>query len=304
MIYYLRFMIHKLETFFRYFPCSGTYRQWGFYVLSSGYSKIPPNHPYPPVVHPEHHNFNWEQGRVLNSFTFVYIPRGKGIFESDKTKPIPISEGTLFIVFPNVWHRYKPDRTTGWDEYWIEFAGDAAEAFVKNSTLQASAPILTVQNITKFVDLFLDIIDISQRQPHGFEYTLSAQTFSLLTSMIIERDTQNNEDRENTEAIRKARQILLADIETPVDLKQLSMRLGMSYSLFRKTFKTITGFSPHQYRLNFRLYRAAQLLKSSDLQVSQIAEKLGFNSIYYFSELFKKKNGISPLDYRTAPDRK
>jgi AraC-like DNA-binding protein len=297
-------MTDRLETFFRYFPCSEAYRDWGFYVLSSGYSKIPPHHPYPPVVHPDHHHFSWDQGRVLDSFTFVYILRGKGVLESDVTGTIPIVEGNLFIVFPHVRHRYKPNPATGWDEYWIEFAGKAAENFIKNSPLRSDEPVLTVQHSLKITNLFLDIIDISQRQPHGFEYLLSAQAFSLLTAMVAESDTQNDEDREKAEAVRKARQLLLSDLDQTIDLKQLAMELGMSYSLFRKTFKNMTGFSPHQYRLNFRLHRAGQLLKSSSLQVSQIAEMLGFGSIYYFSELFKKKTGNSPIEYRTAHNKR
>jgi AraC-like DNA-binding protein len=72
----------------------------------------------------------------------------------------------------------------------------------------------------------------------------------------------------------------------------------MSYSLFRKTFKEITGLSPHQYRLTIRLHRAERLLRSTNMQISRIAEILGFSSIYYFSELFKKKTGQSPLEYR------
>jgi len=291
-------MISKAESFFKYFLCSPMYRQWGFCVVSSGYSKIPSKHPYPPVVHPEHHNFNWEQGRILNSYTFVYISRGKGVFESTVTGAIPISEGNVFIVFPNVWHRYRPDPNTGWDEYWIEFTGNAADNFIHNCVLDSSTALLSIRNNAKLTNIFLDIIEISQQQPHRFEYMLSSLAFSLLTLLITEKDTQNDEDLEKAEIIRKARQILLADLEIPVDLKQLSSELGMSYSLFRKTFKNITGFSPYQYRLNFRLHRAAQLLKSKDLQVSQIAEKMGFSSIYHFSELFKKKNGVTPLEYR------
>ncbi len=292
-------MTNKLETFFQYFPCSDLLRKWGFYALSAGWSSIPPGHNYPPVAHPENHHFSWEKGRVLDSYTFVYIPRGKGSLETSKTKSIPINEGSVFIIFPHIRHRYRPLTDTGWDEYWIEFAGAAADNFIKNSPLRPQEPVLTVQNTAKITGIFLDIIDTARQQAHGFEYQLASQAFSLLTAMISESDASNIEDKEKAEIIRKARQTLLSDLDKDIDLKELSAELGMSYSLFRKTFRTITGCSPHQYRLNFRLHRAEQMLKSSDLQVSQVAKLLGFSSIYYFSELFKKKTGSSPVEFRS-----
>ncbi|MGE4285805.1 MAG: helix-turn-helix domain-containing protein [Phycisphaerae bacterium] len=291
-------MITQAESFFKYFPCSPAYREWGFCVVSAGYGKVPANHPYPPVIHPSHHHFNWEHGRVLDSYTFVYISRGGGLFESEATPRLQVSEGQVLIVFPNTWHRYKPNQETGWDEHWIEFTGNSAENFIGNSQLTPKEPLLTIRNNAKIMHLFLDTISISQHQPHGFEFLLSAQAFSLLTQLMTEKDTQNDDDYEKAQIVRQARLILLSDLDQTIDLKLLAAQLGISYSLFRKTFKTMTGFSPYQYRLDFRLHRASQLLKSRDLQVGQIAEKLGFSSIYHFSELFKKKNGLTPMEFR------
>lgn len=291
-------MTTQAESFFKYLPCSTAYREWGFCVASAGYGKVPPNHPYPPVVHPSHHHFSWDNGRILDSYTFVYISGGGGVFESEATSRLQVSGGQVLIVFPNVWHRYKPNQETGWNEYWIEFTGESAENFIRNSSLSPEEPLLTIRNYDKAANLFMDAVSIAQNQPHGFEYLLSAQAFSLLTLLMAEKDTQNDDDYEKAQVVRQARQILLSDLDKTIDLKLLAVQLGMSYSLFRKTFKTITGFSPYQYRLDFRLHRASQLLKSREMQVGQIAEKLGFNSIYHFSELFKKKNGITPMEFR------
>ncbi|MBN2843459.1 MAG: helix-turn-helix transcriptional regulator [Sedimentisphaerales bacterium] len=294
----MRFMIQELETFYKYFLCSDIYKHWGFYVISAGHSKIPPHHKYPPVSHPDHHDFNFQKGRTLDSFTFVFIPQGQGIFDSEAVRSQTISAGNLFIVFPGVWHRYQPLAQTGWEEYWIEFGGNAAENFIKHSQLKPAESVLTIHQPARIMNIFLDILDISQNLPHGFEYLLSSEAFRLLTAVITERDIQSDQDKERTEAIRTARQILLRNLEQDIDLNELAEQVGMSYSLFRKSFKEITGFSPYQYRLNFRLHRAGQLLRTSKLQVSQIAQQLGFTSVYHFSELFKKKNTISPLEYR------
>ena len=77
----------------------------------------------------------------------------------------------------------------------------------------------------------------------------------------------------------------------------------MSYSKFRKAFKHSTKKSPNQYLLDLRLDKAKELLQFTTLTVDEISYKTGFNSIAYFSNYFKKRNGISPRAYREVSIR-
>ena len=61
--------------------------------------------------------------------------------------------------------------------------------------------------------------------------------------------------------------------------------------------------SPSQYHLNVRLNRAKELLTSTALSINEIASHTGFESVFYFSKLFKKKNGASPRSYRNGKAR-
>ncbi|MFI4911488.1 MAG: AraC family transcriptional regulator [Sedimentisphaeraceae bacterium JB056] len=293
-------MTNNKENFFKYFPSSRKLQDWGLYVISCGRSSILPNQPYPPEIHPEGHDFNFLAGRVLNTVTLVYIPKGGGIFESKESGKQQITAGSLFSILPGIWHRYKPDINTGWDEYWIEFDGEMATRFIKKTRLNPHNPIIKINDEAKVSSLFMEIIETAQYEPHGFEYMLSASAFSLMAILNAEMDIQKNEDIEKSDAIRKGRKKLTENLETTLDLKQLATELNMSYSLFRKTFKEITGFTPYQYRLNLKLHKAERLLRSTTLPISQIAQTLGFSSIYYFSELFKKKTTQSPLQYRKS----
>ncbi|NLM25819.1 MAG: AraC family transcriptional regulator [Firmicutes bacterium] len=75
-----------------------------------------------------------------------------------------------------------------------------------------------------------------------------------------------------------------------------SFFISMSY--FTKTFKEATGFTFVEYLNNLRIKHAQYMLRKTDLQVSEIAVKVGFDSVTHFGRVFKSLTGVSPLRYR------
>jgi AraC-like DNA-binding protein len=62
----------------------------------------------------------------------------------------------------------------------------------------------------------------------------------------------------------------------------------------------MTGTTPINYLLTYRIERAARKLLGSDLSVTQIAYDCGFNDLSYFIKTFKTFKKVSPKDYRTS----
>jgi AraC-like DNA-binding protein len=77
----------------------------------------------------------------------------------------------------------------------------------------------------------------------------------------------------------------------------LSKLCKISTVHFRKTFESVYGISPINYLTNIRIEKAKEMLKNDYNSVSQIAENVGYNSIYHFSKMFKAYTGISPKEY-------
>ena len=75
---------------------------------------------------------------------------------------------------------------------------------------------------------------------------------------------------------------------------------NIGYSYFRKMFKKYTGVPPVQYHLDLKILRAKEMLLNTDRSIKEISYDLGFQSIYYFSRIFKSKLGVSPSAIRKS----
>jgi len=98
----------------------------------------------------------------------------------------------------------------------------------------------------------------------------------------------------HTHRIAQAIDWLKLHLDEPVVIADLASRCGMSVSGFHQHFKEITQLSPLQYQKNLRLMEARRLVKMNDLQISQIAMQVGYESPSQFSREYKRLFGISP----------
>lgn len=88
--------------------------------------------------------------------------------------------------------------------------------------------------------------------------------------------------------------------DRPLTLKGMAHMAGMSEQYFSKRFKRVTGFGFKEYLTMLRINRSKELLKSSQLSITQIGTRCGFSDGNYFGDVFQKKVGMSPLRYRSA----
>ena len=289
-----------LNNYFKYLNIKPTEERWGLYVTSVGYSKIEPNDHYPNQVHPQSHHLTWNRGRILNDYYVVFISKGKGLYASALTQPFELNAGTCFFLYPGVLHRYKPDPKIGWEEYWVGFNGYYVEQLMNNGFFDGQDPFISLGLNKDILILFRDLINTVQASLTGYPQQIAGITLQILG--LINNIAEHHEYNDDPvgKLISKAKFIIQESFEDNLDMEKLARELPMGYSAFRKAFKRITGESPNQYHLNLRLERAKNLLATTVLNISEIADQTGFESVFYFSKLFKKKNGISPNAFRKA----
>ncbi|MCO7524865.1 AraC family transcriptional regulator [Pseudomonas asiatica] len=85
-----------------------------------------------------------------------------------------------------------------------------------------------------------------------------------------------------------------ANLDKPQSISDLAEQANMSFYHFAHMFKTSTNVAPHQYVMDRRLARAMEMVKGTDLALTEISELLGFSSAAHFSSRFKSKFGVSP----------
>ncbi len=109
--------------------------------------------------------------------------------------------------------------------------------------------------------------------------------------MVIKPITPN--DR-----LRLARGLIERDYDTPLTVEQISDEAGFSPYHFIRLFRAAYRKTPHQYLIDQRIAKAKDLLRSSDLPISEICCAVGFESLGSFSSLFRRETGLSPSAYR------
>ncbi len=283
--------------YFRYFPLAREASAWGLAVTAAGFTRIRPHSLYPPARHPADHQLDWSRGRVLEALQIVLITAGRGQFERRGAKPQTIEADTAFMLFPGVWHRYRPDPATGWEESWVEVSGESVDRLRNRKILSAKSPV--VHNaVAAGLEGALEAVHARARQPPpGFDPELSARGLAVLAAWQHAGLAEHRETR-MARAVAAAERHLAESLAEPVNVAQLARRLGVAYSHFRRAFKNHTGYAPWQYMLHLRLAQARRQLAGSDATIDEVAGRLGFSSAFHLSAAFKQAYGTAPALWR------
>lgn len=117
-------------------------------------------------------------------------------------------------------------------------------------------------------------------------------------------ETSNDSERRYSETIRRVIDYIKHNYADVTGLKEISKVACLSPEYFSRLFKAETGVNFSAYLNDYRLEKAQELIVGSEMQIYEIAEKVGFSNISYFSLCFKKKYGASPFQYRSTRNGK
>jgi len=297
-----------MDNFFTYLPISENNMRWDLYLTGVGVATVQAGDVYPPKGHPGVYNFRWESGRVLPEYQILLIAEGQGTFESAKTEEQTVNPGTLILLFPGLWHRYRPEPNSGWKEYWLSWNGEQLYRLMKKGILDANRPVLPIESPEQVCIAFERILNHVRAHPAENSNVLSAYAMEILTLAM---------DNVQTPPIPKDTALPVEyahSVDDPVVFKAMQIIWNHSYRDFR--VDDIVEWLPVSRRtlerkflqalnrpIRFeitrcRLERAKHLLANTSLPIKHIAFSVGFSSMDRMGKVFRREMELTPSQYR------
>lgn len=290
----------KSESGHKYLVSSGKDQMWGITVDTVGSQTVPPGYEvYPPRVgHPSGFYFDVGKGRILESYQLLYITSGRGLFYGCSRERIEIGPGDMILLRPNRWHSYRPDRETGWHEYWIGFRGPNVDARFRNDFFDDNLEVFRVGVREEIVDLYDKAREVAENERSSYQQYLAGIANLLLGMAMYYHANHQFVSQEVVGQIDRARRIMRDEFSTGISPEEVARRVNMSYSWFRKMFRDYTNLSPARYMQQLRLQEACRLLSGTSLSIKEIAFRINCGDASYFSNLFRRHLRMTPVEYR------
>ena len=296
------------ESYFRYVPIRQRDVDWGLYVTGAGCTAMPPGYTaYPLTAHPTTYDFSWSTGRKLPEYQAIYVTSGRGEFESTPTGRVEIGAGTVFLLFPDVWHRYRPSPETGWDEYWVSFAGDLMDRLAQRGFFSAERAVLATGVDEAILGPYRSLLQRLRGQVAGFPHLIAADTIEILAAVLAAagsrsaeligkgpRDVTTVADRLVADTLR----LIWDQSQRDLTVADLARQLPITQRSLERRFRAALGHTIHEEILRCRVERARRLLTKTDLSVKEVATAAGFPNADNMGRAFRRLEGRSPSEYR------
>lgn len=158
--------------------------------------------------------------------------------------------------------------------------------------------LYTLKSPEKFMQMFDDILNVWLYRSFGYKLKTKMLLYDILRNMLMEHMIQGNM-LHSYNTIQAAMQFIDRNYDKEyINVEELAKMCGITPTHFTRVFKGIYMTTPVKYINKLRIDRAIELLEHTTLTVNEIAEQTGFSDTSYFSKMFKKLLGKSPLHYR------
>lgn len=148
------------------------------------------------------------------------------------------------------------------------------------------------------------MIDEYLSKETGYELAVKASVYQLLVLMLREYVDGYLSERQTASRLENLRRLdaifkyIDENFDSHISSNQLAKIANVTTYHFCRLFKQTTGYTPTEYITMVRLEKAAGYLKDSDLNITEIALQCGFDSVNYFSRLFKKHYKVPPTQFK------
>lgn len=247
---------------------------------------------------------DWNSIPHSHNYTeLFYIIGGNGQFLIDDER-FPVREHQLVIVNPNIIHT-----ELSYEAHPLEYIVLGIEGLEISipGTNEERYCIYTFPAANRVLNCMQSIL--REMQERELEHQMACQAYMdiLVVQLMRNTDTSMTQASGSSSTNRQCaaiRRYIDNHYKEQLTLDLLASEVNVNKYYLAHAYKQSYGISPINYMIARRIQEGKRLLIETDLALSQIADVLGFSSASYFSQSFRKSEGISPVEYRKTNAQK
>lgn len=293
----------RKAKFFDYLPVGERELDWGLYVTVVGFNRVLPGEMFPSSKHPVAYQFDPNRGRYLPEYQLCFLTGGKGTFSSEKTDEVSIDRGTAFLLFPDVWHSYRPDPEIGWEDYWIGFNGSYVYELCRRKLFSSERPLYRPKRTGELVEAFERLMRLTRSSPMKNSMLYSAHALEIL-ALTTETEEGIQDDPEGKKGIvEEALRIIWGWSYRTINVDDIARGVSVNRRTLERYFREVLERSVLDEIIRCRLTRARRLLENTRIPIGQIAMMAGFSSPLQMRRNFLQSFQKTPEQYRRTSQK-
>lgn len=239
-------------------------------------------------------NWRWKRDKPISNYDLFYVWSGEGELQVNGGKPYSIGTGSCFLFrpgdHPTATHNpQKPLVLT-----YIHFdVSEPVELIPKHYRVMRET-VEFEHLLSRYVRLFLIKTYAAEEE--------ARLILKLLLIHLLREDNEGPVERKASnqlsEAIHEIANYIRQNPGISHRVEDLAARANLSTRYFSIKFKELTGMSVQSYLIRTRIERAQHLLMHAGMNVTEVADALGYRDIFFFSRQFKQYTGKSPSEIR------
>lgn len=238
-----------------------------------------------------------------NHFLFHYVHSGTGTLMAEDSKGTTVHHrvkaGQGFVIFPGQVTMYCADKEDPWEYSWLEFDGLRVKQAFEMTSLSLDHPVYH----THFKELKEKMVS----EIHYIVHHAEESPFHLIGHLYLFFDYLIQSARTNTPPspgkmsdfyLKEAITFIEQNFQSSITVENIASVCGINRSYLGKIFQKNVGKSPQEFLIQYRMVKATEMLRHTDLPIAKIGASVGYENQLHFSRAFKTVYGVSPSQWR------